>query len=97
MAGVYFFMRFYLPNVRGYGPLRAELLTMPVGWFGAKAVTSCGLLLVVDALMGYRSPSLQTPIAAREMIFLLLGAGMGIVMPTATESVMSIVEEMAEP
>src|SRR5271166_2606800 len=93
MAGVYFFMSFYLQNVRGYSPLHAGLLTTPVAVgqllaagrsaqlvrrFGPKAVASCGLLLVTCALIGYHSLSLQTPIASLEMIFLMQGAGMGI-------------------
>ena len=105
MAGVYFFMRFYLQNVRGYSPLHAGLLTTPVAIgqlvaasrsaplvsrFGAKVVMPGGLLLVTGALTGYHSLSQKTPIVALELIFLLLGAGMGIVMPTATDSVMSV-------
>jgi MFS family permease len=46
---------------------------------------------VTGALVGYHSLGLHTPIVALELIFLLQGAGMGIVMPTATESVMSVV------
>jgi EmrB/QacA subfamily drug resistance transporter len=106
MAGVYFFMSFYLQNVRGYSPLHAGLLTTPVAIgqlvaasrsarlvrrHGAKAVAASGLLLVTGALIGYHSLGLHTPIVALELIFLLQGAGMGIVMPTATESVMSVV------
>lgn len=106
MAGVYFFMSFYLQNVRGYSPLHAGLLTTPVaigqlvaagrsaplvGRFGAKVVMPGGLLLVTGALIGYHSLTQKTPIVELESIFLLQGAGMGIVMPTATESVMSVV------
>jgi EmrB/QacA subfamily drug resistance transporter len=106
MAGVYFFMSFYLQDVRGYSPLHAGLLTTPVaigqlvaagrsaplvGRFGAKVVMPGGLLLVTAALIGYHALSQKTPIVALEGIFLLQGAGMGIVMPTATESVMSVV------
>src|SRR6185437_3235617 len=61
MAGVYFFMSFYLQNVRGYSPLHAGLLTTQVAIgqlvavsrsaplvsrFGAKVVMPGGLLLV---------------------------------------------------
>lgn len=106
MAGVYFFMSFYLQNVRGYSPLHAGLLTTPVAigqlvaagrsarlvWrYGAKVVMASGLLVVTGALIGYHSLGLHTPIVVLELIFLLQGAGMGIVMPTATESVMSVV------
>lgn len=106
MAGVYFFMSFYLQNVRGYTPLHAGLLTTPVAFgqliastrsarlvrrFGAKIVASGGLAVVTVALIGYHSLTMTTPIAMLVVIFLLQGAGMGVVMPTATESVMSVV------
>ncbi len=106
MSGVYFFMSFYLQNVRGFTPLHAGLLTIPVAFgqlasasrsaplvrrLGAKVVTAGGLLLLTAALIGYHSLSVRTPIVTLELIFLLQGAGMGIVMPTATESVMSVV------
>ena len=106
MAGVYFFMSFYLQNVRGYSPMHAGLLTTPVAIgqliaanksaslvrrLGAKAVAAGGLAVVTGALIGYHSLTLTTPVAALECIFFLQGSGMGIVMPTATESVMSVV------
>jgi predicted MFS family arabinose efflux permease len=106
MAGVFFFMSFYLQNVRGYSPLHAGLLTVPVAVgqllganrsarlvrrYGAKTVASCGLLLVTVALVGYSFITAATPVAALAVIFLVQGTGMGVVMPTATESVMSVV------
>jgi EmrB/QacA subfamily drug resistance transporter len=106
MAGVYFFMSFYLQEVRGYTPMHAGLLTTPiaigqlvasnrsaslVSRFGAKAVAASGLAVVTGALIGYHSLTATTPAIALECIFFLQGAGMGIVMPTATESVMSVI------
>jgi EmrB/QacA subfamily drug resistance transporter len=106
MAGVYFFMSFYLQEVRGYTPMHAGLLTTPiaigqlvasnrsaslVSRFGAKAVAASGLAVVSGALIGYHSLTATTPVIALECIFFLQGAGMGIVMPTATESVMSVI------
>ncbi len=106
MAGVYFFMSFYLQDVRGYTPMHAGLLTTPiaigqlvasnrsaslVARFGAKAVAASGLAVVTGALIGYHSLTATTPIIGLECIFFLQGAGMGIVMPTATESVMSVI------
>ena len=106
MSGVYFFMSFYLQNVRGFSPMHAGLLTTPValgqlvasnrsaslvGRFGAKAVAAGGLAVVTGALIGYHGVTQTTPILGLECIFFLQGAGMGIVMPTATESVMSVV------
>ncbi|MGN6795251.1 MAG: MFS transporter [Streptosporangiaceae bacterium] len=106
MSGVYFFMSFYLQDVRGYTPMHAGLLTIPVaigqlvaanrsarlvGRFGAKAVAASGLAMVTAALIGYHSLTAATSVIALECIFFLQGAGMGIVMPTATESVMSVI------
>jgi EmrB/QacA subfamily drug resistance transporter len=106
MAGVYFFMSFYLQEVRGYTPMHAGLLTTPiaigqlvasnrsaslVSRFGAKAVAASGLAVVTGALIGYHSLTATTPVIVLECIFFLQGAGMGIVMPTATESVMSVI------
>jgi EmrB/QacA subfamily drug resistance transporter len=106
MAGVYFFMSFYLQNVRGYSPMHAGLLTTPVAIgqlvasnrsaplvrrFGAKVMAAGGLTVVTAALIGYHTLTVTTPAIALECIFFLQGFGMGIVMPTATESVMSVV------
>ncbi len=106
MSGVYFFMSFYLQNVRGYSPMHAGLLTTPVALgqlvastrsaslvrrLGAKAVAAGGLAMVTGALIGYHALTQATPILPLESIFFLQGAGMGIVVPVATESVMSVV------
>jgi EmrB/QacA subfamily drug resistance transporter len=106
MSGVYFFISFYMQNVRGYSPLHAGLLTIPLATgqlllstrsaalvrrFGAKIVCTSGLLVVATALIGYHFLGTATPIWHLEVIFFLQGAGMGTVMPTATEAVMSVV------
>jgi EmrB/QacA subfamily drug resistance transporter len=106
MAGVYFFISFYMQNVRGYTPLHAGLLTIPlaagqlisstrsaglVRRFGAKAVCTTGVLLVAAALVGYHFLGTSTPIWVLEVIFFIQGSGMGSVMPPATEAVMSVV------
>src|ERR1022692_1831911 len=106
ISGVYFFMSFYLQNVRGYSPIPAGLHTTPVAIgqmlaagqsarlvrrFGAKVVCASGMLIVTGALIGYHSLGVATPIDLLAVIFFVQGTGMGIVMPTATESVMSVV------
>jgi EmrB/QacA subfamily drug resistance transporter len=106
MAGVYFFMSFYLQNVRGYSPMHAGLLTTPVAIgqlvasnrsaslvrrFGAKVIAAGGLAIVTAALIGYHTLTVTTSVVALECIYFLQGLGMGVVMPTATESVMSVV------
>ena len=106
LAGAFFFTSFYLQNVRGYSPLHAGLLTIPlaagqllcaprsavmVRRFGAKIVCASGLLLVAVAMIGYHLLGTDTPIWVLEVTFFIQGAGMGIVMPPATELVMSVV------
>jgi EmrB/QacA subfamily drug resistance transporter len=106
LAGAFFFISFYLQNVRGYSPLHAGLLTIPlaagqlfcasrsatmVRRFGAKSVCATGLLLVAVAMVGYHLLGTSTPIWVLEVTFFVQGAGMGTVMPPATELVMSVV------
>jgi EmrB/QacA subfamily drug resistance transporter len=106
MMGAFFFLSFYLQGVRGYSPLAAGLLTLPfaagqmlmaprsaplVRRHGAKLVGATGLLLVTLALAGYQTLGVSTPIWVLGVIFFIQGAGMGMVMPSATEAVMSVV------
>src|SRR5258707_1762478 len=106
MLAAFFFLSFYLQSVRGYNPLHAGLLTLPfaagqmlvspraaglVRRFGAKAVGVRGLLTVAIALAGYELLVTATPIWVLGVIFFIQGAGMGSVMPSATEAVMSVV------
>ena len=106
MGGVYFFISFYAQNVRGYSPLHAGLLTIPlaagqllfatrsarlVRRFGAKAVCTSGLVVMAGALVGYHFLGTSTPVWLLELTFGIQGSGMGLVMPSATEGVMSVV------
>jgi MFS family permease len=106
MGGVYFFISFYTQNVRGYTPLHAGLLTIPlavgqllfatrsarlVRRFGAKAVCTTGLVVMSVALAGYHFLGTSTPVWVLLLTFLIQGCGMGLVMPAATEGVMSVV------
>jgi EmrB/QacA subfamily drug resistance transporter len=106
LAGVIFFISFYMQNVRGYSPLQAGLLTLPlaagqmlfsphsaalVKQFGAKAVTTAGMVVVAAALASYHFfVGVDTPIWVLGVIFFVQGAGMANVMPPATEAVMSV-------
>jgi EmrB/QacA subfamily drug resistance transporter len=105
MAGVFFFISIYLQSVRGYSPLQAGLLTLPfaaaqlifsprsgamVTRFGAKAVTTVGLLVVLAAILSYQLVSTDSPIWMLEVSFFFQGAGMANVMPPATNAVMSV-------
>jgi EmrB/QacA subfamily drug resistance transporter len=106
LSGAFFFTSFYTQNVRGYSPLAAGLLTIPlaagqlasaprtaslVRRFGAKAVVTAGLLVIAVALVGYHFLGVSTPVWFLEVVFLVQGVGMGLVMPPATEGVMSVV------
>ena len=106
MMGALFFLSFYLQSVRGYSPLDAGLLTLPfaagqmlmaprssrlVRRYGTKAVAATGLITVAVALGGYLLLGVSTPIWVLGVIFFVQGAGMGAVMPPATEAVMSVV------
>ena len=106
MMGALFFLSFYLQSVRGYSPLYAGVLTLPfaagqmlmaprssrlVRRYGTKAVAATGLITVAVALGGYLLLGLSTPIWVLGVIFFVQGAGMGAVMPPATEAVMSVV------
>ncbi len=105
MAGVFFFISIYLQSVRDYSPLQAGLLTLPfaaaqlifsprsasmVARFGAKAVTTAGLIVVFVAILSYQFVGTDSPIWMLEISFFLQGAGMANVMPPATNAVMSV-------
>jgi EmrB/QacA subfamily drug resistance transporter len=106
LSGAFFFTSFYTQNVRGFSPLAAGLLTIPLAagqlataprtaWlvrrFGPKAVVSVGLLVIAVSLAGYHVLGVSTPVWFLEAVFLVQGTGMGLVMPPATEGVMSVV------
>jgi EmrB/QacA subfamily drug resistance transporter len=106
MMGALFFLSFYLQSVHGFSPLKAGLLSLPfaagqmllaprtatlVRRFGPKRVIASGLLLVTAALAGYQMLGVGTPVVLLGVLFFVQGAGMGTVMPPATDAVMSVV------
>jgi EmrB/QacA subfamily drug resistance transporter len=106
MIGAFFFLSFYLQSVRGYSALEAGLLSLPfaagqmlisprsaalVQRYGTKAVAATGLLVEAAALTGYQFLSTGTPIWVLGTLFFVQGAGIGAVMPPATEAVMAVV------
>ncbi len=105
MGGVYFFISFYLQNVRGYSPLYAGLLAIPfalgqfivsprsaglVTRFGARAVAGGGLLLNALAIAGYALLGASTPIWVLVVFYFIQGSGLGAAVPTATAAVMDV-------
>lgn len=105
LSGVVFFLTFYLQSVRGYTPFEAGLLVIPLAFaqlifsprsaglvrrFGPKAVSVGGLLLVAFALSTYGwLISATIPIWVICVVGFIQGTGMAVVMPAATESIMS--------
>jgi MFS family permease len=59
--------------------------------FGAKAVCTAGLVVMAAALTGYHFLGVSTSVWVLLLTFLIQGCGMGLVMPAATEGVMSVV------
>jgi EmrB/QacA subfamily drug resistance transporter len=103
--GALFFSAFYLQLVRGFGPLASGALFVPfavaqlifaprsaamVKRFGPKAVSTVGLLLVAVGLAGWILITATTPIWVVGALFAVMGIGMANVMPSATESIMSV-------
>ncbi|MET9295987.1 MFS transporter [Streptomyces sp. NPDC003077] len=103
LLGVTFFVVFYVQSVRGYSPLQAGLLILPlavaqmiiapqarlvVDRFGARAVCAVGMLLVAASLAGFLTLDLTAPIWRLEVLFFLMGSGMALIMPPATVSIM---------
>ncbi|GAA5188872.1 MFS transporter [Rugosimonospora acidiphila] len=102
--GTLFFIAFYLQLVRAYSPLVTGLLMTPfaaaqlvfapasaalVRRYGPKLVCAAGMVLVTLALVGFVVVTATSPIWVVAVLFFLQGAGMALVMPPATESIMS--------
>ncbi|MCF6521885.1 MFS transporter [Streptomyces sp. JJ36] len=103
LMGVTFFSVFYMQSVRGYTPLGAGLLMIPlavaqmvfaprarlvVDRFGAKAVCTAGMVLVAAALAGFLLLDRDTPIWVLEVLYFVMGAAIAHIMPPATVSIM---------
>ncbi|MFI8853341.1 MFS transporter [Streptomyces sp. NPDC053499] len=103
LMGAMFFSVFYIQSVRGFSPLEAGLLLLPlaaaqmifapraakaVARFGAKAVCTTGLLLVAAGMFAFTTLDETTPLWVLEVIFFVMGSAMAHVMPPATVSIM---------
>ncbi len=103
LMGVTFFMVFYTQSVRGYSALESGLLILPlavaqlifaprarlvVERFGARAVCTCGMLLVAATMSGFLLLGVDTPIVVLEVLFFAQGAGMAHIMPPVTTAIM---------
>jgi DHA2 family multidrug resistance protein-like MFS transporter len=106
MMGTTFFLTFYWQIVRGYAPLRAGLLVVPVSLgiaamaprssklverFGARAVITTGMVGTAVVFSLYTRFELHTPVWTIELLLLAWGLAAGMVMAPATTVTMSAV------
>ncbi|MGH3746189.1 MAG: MFS transporter, partial [Micromonosporaceae bacterium] len=102
--GTFFFGSFYLQLARGYTALQAGALMLPfavaqmsfaplssalVKRYGPRLVSAVALLLIASATSGWVLIQSDTPLWLLELMFFVQGVGMALVIPSATESVMS--------
>ncbi|WP_066935535.1 MFS transporter [Streptomyces sp. NBRC 110611] len=103
LMGVTFFTVFYVQSVRGYTPLQAGLLLLPIAVaqlifaprarlavdrFGARAVCSVSMFAVAGTMAGLLLMDTDTPIWVMEVLFFLQGTAMAHIMPPVTVTVM---------
>ncbi|WP_175408955.1 MFS transporter [Streptomyces sp. TRM64462] len=106
LMGVTLFAAFYLQSVRGFSPLEAGLVLLPmavtqlafasrsrllVQRFGGRAVCTGGLLLVAACLAAFSGFDATTPVWAIEVVLFAQGVGMAHVTPPVTVAVMQAV------
>jgi DHA2 family multidrug resistance protein-like MFS transporter len=106
MMGTTFFLTFYWQIVRGFEPLKAGLLVVPVSLgiaamaprssklverFGARAVIATGMVISAAVFALYTRIELHTPVWQIEVLLLAWGLGGGMVMAPATTVTMSVV------
>jgi dTDP-glucose pyrophosphorylase/predicted MFS family arabinose efflux permease len=102
--GAAFYLGLYLQQVRGLTPLGAGLTLMPLTVlfvvsaptggllnrrFGPRIPLICGLLLIAVSMLGLSSFSAESSVHTIWPWLLPLGLGVGFVMPTATEVIIS--------
>ncbi|MEU7152953.1 MFS transporter [Streptomyces sp. NPDC045456] len=103
LMGVTFFIVFYVQSVRGFTPLQAGLLILPlavsqmifsprarhvVDRFGSRVVCTAGMLLVALSMSGFLLLDTDTPIWVLEVLFFVQGTGTAHIMPPVTVSIM---------
>ena len=106
MMGTTFFLTYYWQVVRGFAPLKAGLLVVPVSIgmaimaprssklverFGARAVVATGMVVTAGVFLTYTQIEQHTPVWAVELLLLVWGFGGGMVMAPATTVTMSAV------
>jgi EmrB/QacA subfamily drug resistance transporter len=104
MFAVNFLIVFYFQGVRGFDPLKAALLLIPMplvnsvmaplgGWLsdriGARVPATVGLLLQAGALVSFLTISPTTPYAHIALGLALMGLGGGLFFPSNTSAAMN--------
>ena len=104
MFGMFFVMTQYLQFVRGYSPLAAGLRTLPMALammafapmsakfverHGPRRVVTTGMFAATVALVALSQMGIDTPYVYLAVAFVIMGSGMGLVMPPATTSIMA--------
>ena len=104
LFGGTFVMTFYLQSVRGYSALRAGACILPLAGamiafaprapalarrFGARAVSTAGMLAVAAAMLGLASLQRTTATWFFEVVLFVFGAGMSHVLPPTTAQIVA--------
>ena len=104
MMGMFFMLTQYLQFARGYTPLQAGLhsLPMPVAMmvfastspriverFGPRRTVTFGMLWTTLGAFGLSFLGISSPYALLAVSLVIMGSGMGMVMPPSTTSIMS--------
>ncbi|QFZ24576.1 DHA2 family efflux MFS transporter permease subunit [Saccharothrix syringae] len=102
LLGSIFFLMLYLQNVRGYGPVEAGVLTLPLSLasmvasplgaaltdrFGPRFSLTLGMLLQAGASFGLLGLGVDSGYAAMWPCFVALGLGVGMVMAASSEAI----------
>jgi EmrB/QacA subfamily drug resistance transporter len=104
--GAIFILTFYFQAVRGYSPLRAGMLMLPMGigalltstatprlmrQYGPRSVVVAGTLTLFVILLAYSQVAEGTAVAVLIGLQFVFGLGWGCIMAPATASLMSVV------
>jgi EmrB/QacA subfamily drug resistance transporter len=108
MLAMFFFLALYMQNVKDYSPLEAGVRFLPATMMiivvaplagrltdriGARPLITAGLLLVAGSLFWQGHLSADTGYVSLALPFVLMGTGMGLVMPPMTTAGMNAVEQ----
>lgn len=103
LFGTLFFLTQYLQFVLGYGALEAGIRLTPlvggllpgaafstrlVGRLGTKALAGAGLLIITGGLALLSTATVASGYGLLALVLAILGVGMGLTMPPATDSIM---------